>query len=69
MDHFPDIQTYPDPSYHVALPRVLLVLAVAAVAGSNEECLKFLAGREVEEGVITLASGLLYKDLTPGTTQ
>jgi FKBP-type peptidyl-prolyl cis-trans isomerase len=48
---------------------VLLVLAVAAVAGSNEEGLKFLAGKEVEEGVITLASGLLYKDLTPGTTQ
>ena len=69
MDHFPDIQTYPDPSYHVALPRVLLVLAVSAVAGSNEECLRFLAGKEAGEGVITVASGLLYKELTPGTTQ
>ena len=48
---------------------VLLVLAVAALAGSNEECLRFLAGKEVEEGVIALASGLLYKELTPGTTQ
>jgi FKBP-type peptidyl-prolyl cis-trans isomerase FklB len=46
---------------------VLLVLAVAALAGSNEEGLKFLAEKEAEEGVIKLASGLLYKELTPGT--
>ena len=42
------------------------LLAVVS-AGTNEEGLAFLAKKATEEGVVKLPSGLLYKEITPGT--
>lgn len=46
---------------------VLALLLVAALAGTNQEGLDFLAAKEKEEGVVKLPSGLLYKEIVPGT--
>jgi FKBP-type peptidyl-prolyl cis-trans isomerase len=44
-----------------------LFFAATALAGSNQEGLDFLAAKEKEDGVIKLASGLMYKEITVGT--
>jgi FKBP-type peptidyl-prolyl cis-trans isomerase FklB len=46
---------------------LLLVALVSALAGTNEEGLKFLAAKEKEAGVVKLPSGLLYTELVAGT--
>ena len=46
---------------------LLLLVLIAAHAAPNEEGVKFLAAKEKEQGVIKLPSGLLYKELVPGT--
>ena len=46
----------------------LLALIIATVsAGTNQQGLDFLAKKATEEGVVKLASGLLYKELVPGS--
>merc|ERR1719327_2107683 len=44
----------------------LALLVVAVSAGTNSEGLAFLAKKKTEEGVVTLDSGLMYKELRPG---
>lgn len=44
----------------------LLLLVSAVSAGTSEEGLKWLAQKKVEEGVVTLPSGLMYKELKAG---
>mmetsp|Transcript_17148 Transcript_17148/g.28495 ORF Transcript_17148/g.28495 Transcript_17148/m.28495 type:complete len:148 (+) Transcript_17148:78-521(+) len=44
-----------------------LLFAATVLAGTNQEGLDFLAAKEKEDDVVKLASGLLYKELTPGT--
>lgn len=44
-----------------------IVAVVSVAAGTNQEGLAFLAKKENEEGVVKLASGLLYKELVAGT--
>jgi len=39
----------------------------AVVTATSEEGLAFLKAKGAEEGVVTLPSGLLYKELRPGT--
>mmetsp|Transcript_8111 Transcript_8111/g.12850 ORF Transcript_8111/g.12850 Transcript_8111/m.12850 type:complete len:154 (-) Transcript_8111:228-689(-) len=46
---------------------VLLLLAVVAAAGTNQEGLAFLAKKKKEDGVVSLESGLMYKELKPGS--
>ena len=47
---------------------LFFVIAIVSVAaGTNKEGLAFLAKKEQEEGVVKLASGLLYKELVAGT--
>ena len=44
------------------------ILAVATtLAGTNQAGLDFLAAKGKEEGVVTLPSGLLYKEIVAGT--
>ena len=44
---------------------ILSLLLVSAVhAGTSEEGLKFLAAKKLEEGVVALPSGLLYKGMS-----
>lgn len=43
------------------------LLLATALAGTNEAGLKFLAAKEKEDGVVKLASGLMYKEITAGT--
>mmetsp|Transcript_3984 Transcript_3984/g.8468 ORF Transcript_3984/g.8468 Transcript_3984/m.8468 type:complete len:153 (-) Transcript_3984:220-678(-) len=45
----------------------ILLLASSALAGTNEEGLKYLASKEKEDGVVKLESGLMYKEIRPGT--
>jgi FKBP-type peptidyl-prolyl cis-trans isomerase FklB len=54
--------------------KSLFALLVAAVlttgvarAGTTEEGLKWLAAKRAEPGVVALPSGLLYKEIRPGT--
>ena len=47
---------------------LFFTLAVASVfAGTNQEGLNFLAAKGKEDGVVTLRSGLMYKELVAGT--
>ena len=46
---------------------IFLLLVAVAAAGTNKEGLAFLAKKEQEEGVVKLPSGLLYKEIIPGT--
>lgn len=46
---------------------VLTSFLVSLAAGTSEEGLKWLAAKASEEGVIKLPSGLMYRELTPGT--
>ena len=46
---------------------VLACLLVAALAGTNQEGLDFLASKGKEDGVVTLPSGLLYKEMVAGS--
>ena len=43
------------------------LLAITASLATDEAGLAFLAAKGKEEGVVTLPSGLLYKEITPGT--
>lgn len=55
-----------------SLLTILLALLVAVVqvsAGTSEEGLKFLAAKEIEEGVVKLDSGLMYKVLRDGSEE
>mmetsp|Transcript_16729 Transcript_16729/g.27758 ORF Transcript_16729/g.27758 Transcript_16729/m.27758 type:complete len:155 (-) Transcript_16729:51-515(-) len=45
----------------------LLLLVTSTLAGTNPEGLKWLAVKEAEDGVIKLASGLMYKEITAGS--
>jgi FKBP-type peptidyl-prolyl cis-trans isomerase FklB len=45
----------------------VLALMVSLAAASTPEGLAFLAKKATEEGVVTLPSGLLYKEITAGT--
>lgn len=55
----------------MTLRSVLLLLVVlvasALASGTNQAGLDFLAAKAKEEGVVTLASGLEYKELRAGT--
>ena len=45
-----------------------LALIIATVsAATNQQGLDFLAKKATEEGVVKLSSGLLYKELVPGS--
>jgi FKBP-type peptidyl-prolyl cis-trans isomerase FklB len=55
------------PSIHQALLLLLAALAALASAGTSQEGLTFLAAKKVEPGVVALPSGLLYKEVRPGT--
>lgn len=44
-----------------------LFLVSSAVAGTTEEGLKWLAQKKLEDGVVSLPSGLMYKEERPGT--
>jgi FKBP-type peptidyl-prolyl cis-trans isomerase len=50
--------------------RSLLIFIAALIAtvsaGTNQEGLAFLKAKAAEEGVVTLDSGLLYKELRAG---
>lgn len=47
---------------------LFFVFAISSVAaGTNQAGLDFLAAKEKEDGVVKLASGLLYKELIVGT--
>eukprot|EP00531_Pseudo-nitzschia_arenysensis_P016558 CAMPEP_0116139602 /NCGR_PEP_ID=MMETSP0329-20121206/13399_1 /TAXON_ID=697910 /ORGANISM="Pseudo-nitzschia arenysensis, Strain B593" /LENGTH=150 /DNA_ID=CAMNT_0003634655 /DNA_START=47 /DNA_END=499 /DNA_ORIENTATION=- len=43
-----------------------LTLLVAVSAGTSKEGLAFLTKKAAEEGVVTLESGLMYKEVSPG---
>jgi hypothetical protein len=43
------------------------LLASLVNAGTNQAGLDFLAKKKQEEGVVETASGLLYKEIRPGT--
>ena len=51
--------------YFVFLPFFLLASYVHA--GTNAEGLEFLAKMKQEEGVVETPTGLLYKEIRPGT--
>ena len=44
-----------------------LLLVVSTLAGTTEEGKKWLAQKKLEDGVITRESGLMYKELRPGS--
>ena len=44
-----------------------LALVSSVSAGTSEEGQKFLAQKKLEDGVVALPSGLMYKELRPGT--
>jgi FKBP-type peptidyl-prolyl cis-trans isomerase FklB len=46
---------------------IFLLLVVLAAAGTNQEGLAFLAKKATEDGVVTLPSGLMYKELAAGS--
>ena len=45
----------------------LFSLLAVAYAGTTPEGVKWLAAKKAEEGVVTLPSGLMYKEIRPGT--
>jgi len=45
----------------------VLIFVKFVFAGTSEEGLKFLAAKKSEDGVVSLPSGLLYKQITAGT--
>ena len=55
------------PSIHKTLLLLLAALVGLANAGTNDEGLKFLAAKKAEPGVVARPSGLLYKEVRPGT--
>lgn len=55
------------PSIISTLLLLLASLVALASAGTSEEGLKFLAAKKAEPGVVALPSGLLYKEIRPGT--
>ena len=58
--------TMPSRSLLVALLGFLFLVS-SAVAGTTEEGLKWLAQKKLEDGVVSLPSGLMYKEERPGT--
>jgi hypothetical protein len=46
---------------------LFLFLLSSVVAGTSEEGLKWLAQKKLEDGVVSLPSGLMYKEELPGT--
>ena len=45
----------------------ILAITTTALAGTDQAGLDFLAAKAKEEGVVTLPSGLLYKEIVAGT--
>ena len=55
------------PSIYKTLLLLLATLVALANAGPNEAGLTFLAAKKAEPGVVALPSGLLYKEVRPGS--
>ena len=55
------------PSIYKTLLLLLATLVALANAGTNEAGLTFLAAKKAEPGVVALPSGLLYKEVRPGS--
>lgn len=64
-----DTMAKPATTTLLALLFVVLSLTTVVFAGTTAEGLAYLAAKSKEDGVITLPSGLLYKELRPGNPE